>query len=142
MMNSDTILAIALGIGVPLIVIIIVGILICILRGRARNPIHQGYDKVNDMLDEEEIEFQRMIERKHGVSDEDFGLEMDGEDMDDIDAEDLEFRFSAKDKDRLSMLEKLRNNLVAGAGADIENHSVTIDATTSHSTVTKDEMML
>lgn len=134
-MNSDTVLAIALGIGVPLVVIMIVGIIFLILRGRSRNPIHQGYDKVNHDLDDEEIEFQRMIESKHGISDEDFGLDFDdvgdgGDGLDDIDAEDLEFGFSAKDKDRLSMLEKLRSNLVAGAGADMDHHHQYTDENT------------
>ena len=127
-MNSDTILAIVLGIGVPLAVILVIAIVVCIVRGRARNPIHQGYDKVNDALDEEEIEFQRMIESKHGISDEDFGF--DGDDLGDLDVEDLQFGFSAKDKDRLSMLEKLRSNLVAGADMDTrdDNQDTTQEA--------------
>jgi hypothetical protein len=49
-------------------------------------------------LDEEEIEFKRRVEDDDSFLDEEFG-------------------FSAKDLDRLSMLDKYRNNLIAGVSS-------------------------
>ena len=72
-----------------------------------------GYDE----LDQEEIEFKRMIESHGGQSNEE-------EDDDEIFSSGMEdISFNAKDKNRLTMLENLRSNLVAGVEADVINES-------------------
>lgn len=72
------------------------------------NQAYHEYDQLNHDLDEEEIEFKRMIESSHGGMDDDDDIEnLFG------DGEVEELSFSARDKDRLNMLEKLRSNLVA-----------------------------
>lgn len=63
-------------------------------------------------MDDDEIEFKRMLESSHGASQEE---EDDIEAMFGEDSGHDGFSFSAKDKDRLHMLEKLRSNLVADA---------------------------
>ena len=70
-----------------------------------------GYDQVNHELDEEEIEFKNMIERK--------GFDFDDLDDDifESDAND-DLQFNSKDKDRLNMLEKLRSNLVSSVSVE------------------------
>ena len=91
--------------------VILIMILSCIIRRcRSRNnKSNYSYDKVNHGLDEEEIEFKNILERR--------GLNFDTLDDDIFDdnlKEDL--NFNEKDKDRLNMLEKLRSNLVSSAG--------------------------
>eukprot|EP01031_Cornospumella_fuschlensis_P027857 gene27857-33639_t len=113
-LNPKTIYAIVLGVLIPSIVFIVIIVVVCLWRRRSVNrPI--GYSKVNDDLDEEEIEFKRMLESKHG-GDEENGR--DDEDYEDVFSPESmkDFDFSAQDKDRLSMLENLRNNLMKGAG--------------------------
>eukprot|EP01033_Poteriospumella_lacustris_P018298 gene18298-13148_t len=64
-------------------------------------------------MDEDEIEFKRMLESSHGSSDYD-----DNEDIESMFGEDSnheDVSFSSKEKDRLMLLEKLRSNLVATA---------------------------
>ena len=74
-------------------------------------PSSYGYDQVNHELDEEEIEFKNMIERK--------GFDFDDLDDDifESDAND-DLQFNSKDKDRLNMLEKLRSNLVSSVSVE------------------------
>lgn len=70
-----------------------------------------GYDQVSHELDEEEIEFKNMIERK--------GFDFDDLDDDifESDAND-DLQFNSKDKDRLNMLEKMRSNLVSSVSVE------------------------
>lgn len=77
-------------------------------RGFANN---YSYDQVNHELDEEEIEFKNMIERK--------GFDFDDLDDDifESDAND-DLQFNSKDKDRLNMLETLRSNLVSSVSVE------------------------
>jgi hypothetical protein len=83
----------------------------CAIRGgvRGRGANEASYDE----LDQEEIEFKRMIE-SHGGH---LGQEDDEEKIDDL------FSFDSKDKDRLNMLENFRSNLL-GAGNDSLKGSV------------------
>mmetsp|Transcript_26175 Transcript_26175/g.26416 ORF Transcript_26175/g.26416 Transcript_26175/m.26416 type:complete len:114 (+) Transcript_26175:224-565(+) len=76
---------------------------ICRLR-RLANEFR--YESVRHELDEEEIEFKRSIEMQAD----------DFDDMFNMSGNDLEF--DSQDKDRLRMLDKYRNNLVAGVDAD------------------------
>lgn len=104
-----------MGVFIPLLIISF-GFVAFFAYRRMRNQRSHStyrYDELNnDNLDEDEIEFKRMIESNHGSTDpEDEDIEaMFGEDSGHDD-----FSFSAKDKDRLNMLEKLRSNLVANA---------------------------
>jgi hypothetical protein len=66
-----------------------------------------GYSQVQHSLDEEEIEFKRMFETQSDNIDDIFG---DGE-------ADSEMIFDSKDLDRLNMLERYRDSLIAGAEA-------------------------
>ena len=83
----------------------------CIWRMRTQRRMtsrHSNSSAAYDELDQEEIEFKRMIET-HGHS------PTGDDDDDDLFSSGLEdISFNAKDKDRLSLLENLRNNLVAG----------------------------
>lgn len=92
-------------------IFLVVSILCIVRRCRAnRRPSESyTYDKVNHGLDEEEIEFKNMIERKGFEFDD---LEDDSHIFEDS-KEDL--TFDTKDKTRLNMLEKLRSNLVSNA---------------------------
>mmetsp|Transcript_28093 Transcript_28093/g.38637 ORF Transcript_28093/g.38637 Transcript_28093/m.38637 type:complete len:133 (-) Transcript_28093:34-432(-) len=86
----------------------------CIRRTYTRSTSSKiGYDE----LDQEEIEFKRMIE-SHG------GQPNEEDDDDEIFSSGMEdLSFNAKDKNRLTMLENLRSNLVAGVEADVINES-------------------
>lgn len=77
-------------------------------RSRAtRGSSNFAYDKVNHELDDEEIEFKNMIENK-GLDFDDFG-----DDIFEDSKEDL--TFNSKEKNSLSMLEKMRSNLISSA---------------------------
>lgn len=105
--------AIALGILVPLLVCLVACLCVCACRRyRNQQPAVRGYSKVGDDLDEEEIEFKRMIEHRADEG----GANDDGEEED---VENLfgADEFSDRDKDRLSMLENFRSNLVKGAAS-------------------------
>lgn len=108
-MNPKTIQAIVLGVAIPSFVFVIIIIWFFLWRRNRANQAYHQYDQLNHDLDEEEIEFKRMIESSHG------GMDDDDDDIENIfggdDVEELSF--SARDKDRLNMLEKLRSNLVA-----------------------------
>ena len=98
--------------GVVLLISIFYLIRWCRSRG-SRGSSNFVYDKVNHELDEEEIEFKNMIENK-GLDFDDFG-----DDIFEDSKEDL--TFNSKEKNSLSMLEKLRSNLVSSANMDTEN---------------------
>jgi hypothetical protein len=91
-------------------------------------------------MDEDEIEFKRMLESSHGTSHE------EEEDVEALFGEDnghKDFSFSAKDKDRLHMLEKLRSNLVADAESKDEIKVTSpIASTFSHDSDEDDHMRL
>lgn len=112
-MDPSTRNALLIGILVPVSILIITFLLIFIIR-RIRQRKH-SYNQLNGDFDEEEIEFKRMIESSHGTPDDDLEafLAEDGGD---------DFEFSAKDQDRLSMLEKLRSNLVSSS-EDVNSNS-------------------
>lgn len=63
---------------------------------------------VQNGLDEEELQFKKRVDRHFE------------DDDDDLNLEDEFAEFSARDLDRLSMLEKYRNNLIAGVSSNIE----------------------
>eukprot|EP01035_Chromulina_nebulosa_P020938 gene20938-27139_t len=87
----------------------------------------QGYSQVDHGLDEEELVFKRSIEMKltnQSSSPDDIDT-LFSEDMSDIDNDDL--KFDSKELDRLSMLEKYRNNLVASVNLSSTNDNVTND---------------
>jgi hypothetical protein len=111
-MNSKTVIVILIGTLVPITVFMLIILVVWFIRRRSNNS---GYSKVNHELDGEEIEFKRMIEKR--ADDDVYDDELFGGD-DDV----TEFSFDSKDKNRLNMLEKFRNNLVAGAtGLDNSN---------------------
>lgn len=98
--------ALLIGLLVPAAVSVITFILIFIIR-RIRQQKH-SYNQLNGDFDEEEIEFKRVLESTHGTRDDDLEAFL-------ADDGDEDFEFSAKDQDRLSMLEKLRSNLVSSS---------------------------
>lgn len=99
-------LAIAMAIIVPILAFCI-GVTLYLAFRHYRTYHGQGYNRVDHELDGEEIEFKRMIESR--VEDESDEEELFGEDVKDL-------SFDSKDMDRLNMLERMRNNLVASAG--------------------------
>ena len=68
-----------------------------------------NYQSVNHDLDDEEIEFKKTIELQPDDLDDIFSFNG----KDDMD-------FDVQDRDRLSMLERYRNNLVSGADAAVD----------------------
>lgn len=114
-MNEKTLGAVMMGVFIPIIVICLVLIGFSFYR-RYRNQRQQSYryDELNnDNMDEDEIEFKRMIESSHGSSDYDDNEDIEAMFGEDSNHEDVSF--SSKEKDRLMLLEKLRSNLVATA---------------------------
>lgn len=122
-MNKKTVLAITLGVLVPSAAIMLTVLLIWCCRRRQLLPSSQGYQAVQHDLDDEEIEFQRILERQADSADDDddneygsidflasgrAGEEMDGEG----EGEEEEMLFSAQDRSRLSLLEHFRQQLV------------------------------
>eukprot|EP00596_Hydrurales_sp_CCMP1899_P011171 CAMPEP_0119043214 /NCGR_PEP_ID=MMETSP1177-20130426/19491_1 /TAXON_ID=2985 /ORGANISM="Ochromonas sp, Strain CCMP1899" /LENGTH=124 /DNA_ID=CAMNT_0007010871 /DNA_START=96 /DNA_END=470 /DNA_ORIENTATION=+ len=75
------------------------------MRNRGQAGSNGGYSQVQHNLDEEEIEFKRMFETQSDNIDDIFG---EGD-------TDSEMVFDSKDLDRLNMLEKYRDSLIAGA---------------------------
>lgn len=99
--------AIIIGVLVPAVLFVVAIIVICVRRiiyGQ-----RHGYLQVNHALDDEEMQFKKSIEMA-GTDD------LDSLFAEDSDTEELQF--DAQDLDRLNMLEKFRNNLVASAQAD------------------------
>lgn len=125
-MNDKTLRAVMMGVFIPLLIIcaFIVGVFILRRHQNQRNHSYRYDELNNDNMDEDEIEFKRMIESTHGSS------EFEEEDIESMFGEDSghdDLSFSTKDKDRLHMLEKLRSNLVAD-GADITKEEVKSEA--------------
>jgi hypothetical protein len=166
-MNSNTTLALSLGIGIPILIAVLAALILCCCcrsrEGRSRNHTTHGYNKVNkdEDFDADELEFQRMIESRNGAfADEDFqfGLDDDnginnhhndnGDDVDEVDLEQFDLGFNAKEQGRLNMLDKLRNRLVHGTtltggdtndigGGEVEMETVT---TASQLAKTKEDL--
>jgi hypothetical protein len=136
-MDEKTKLAVILGILIPSGIIIFILVLIWIVRKILNWRLYnkRGYNQVQhdlDQLDDEEIEFQRILEKKtHDYDDYEqllrdnnggksslrsrkkTDLEANFENEDEDEDTDLEdFEFSAKERDKLSILEKFRSNLV------------------------------
>ncbi len=98
-------IAVVVGVTVPVTILVVV-VAICFIIRRLR-PNH-SYQQVNHDLDEEEIEFKRILEnRKDNQS-----LKIS-----DFDEDDDDISFSTNEINRLQMLEKYRNNLVAGVNS-------------------------
>lgn len=112
--------AIALGVVVPVVVFVLIILVICLRRIIVAR--RAGYSQVNHGLDEEEIQFKKSIEMSGSTSMED---DMDGL-FDDTDSE--EIHFDSKELDRLSMLEKYRNNLVSSAQSSMESNDEKLDS--------------
>lgn len=114
-MNEKTLGAVMMGVFIPIIMLCLVLIGFSFYR-RYRNQRQQSYryDELNnDNMDEDEIEFKRMLESSHGSSDYDDNEDIEAMFGEDSNHEDVSF--SSKEKDRLMLLEKLRSNLVATA---------------------------
>ena len=108
---------VSICVGISCLVIVIIFIFRRRCKRRLTNKRQHGYDE----LDQEEIEFKRMIESHGGKGQ--TGNEDDFDD--DLFFQDTsldEFTLDSKDKNRLSMLDSFRNNLVAGAG-DLNNNN-------------------
>jgi hypothetical protein len=75
------------------------------LRKVLRARLGLEYDRVEHTLDEEEMEFKKIIEMKSSDIEELF------------DIADSEVDFDVKERDRLAMLETYRKNLVSGANS-------------------------
>jgi hypothetical protein len=133
-MDEKTKLAVILGILIPSGIIIFILVLIWIVRKIVNWRLYnqRGYNQVQHDLDDEEIEFQRILEKKtHDYDDyeellrdnkggknslrsrkkTDLEANFENEDEDE-DADFEDFEFSAKERDKLSILEKFRSNLV------------------------------
>ena len=117
-MNPKTVQAIVLGTVIPSIVLVVA--LVVFLNWRRSRSRAYRYDQITHDFDEEEIEFKRMLESQHGSEG-----ETDDSLFGESGEEDLEF--SAADRDRLSMLDKLRNNLMAESDQHQEAKRNTID---------------
>jgi hypothetical protein len=105
MEKSDV--TVVIGVVVPAGVFLIVFIIVCLVRRSRATP--SGYSQVAHTLDDEEIEFKRMIEMQSDDIEELFSGG-DHHEHDDVE-------FDHKEIDRLNMLEQYRDRLVAGAEA-------------------------
>lgn len=105
---QTTYITVIIGILVPTLVLIAIVIRVCIMRSSTRSSAAgpNGYSQVQHNLDEEEIEFKRMFETQSDNIDDIFG---------ESSASDSDFAFDTKDLDRLNMLEKYRDTLVASS---------------------------
>jgi len=103
-------IAVIIGISVPSTIFLLIVIISCVLRRRPRHNSGHQYSSVNHGLDDEELEFKRMIEMQGDDID---GLFTQSESSEALDEE--EFTFDEKDMDRLKMLDQYRSNLVAAA---------------------------
>ena len=119
-MLTKTTIAITLGIIIPIIVISFIGIVICVMRRMRMASRNYGYNKVKHDLDDEEIEFKKMLDSGGGSGFEDPSEIFSPESLED-------FEFSSKDRDRLNLLENFRNNLMTSAEYRIETTGNTAD---------------
>ena len=88
---------------VPLVVFLALLIIGWYFFKRHRSPY--AYNPVKHQLDDEEIEFKRILDDRSRRDDIDELFDVGGDDIE----------FNLKDKDRLKMLEKYRDNLMASA---------------------------
>lgn len=129
-MDEKTKAAILLGVLIPSAVVLVILLLVCIIRRIHHWRLYgqRGYNQVNHELDEEEIEFKRILEKRSDYDDYEELLSKDthknrsgggggkpGDEEEGLEEDFEDFEFSAKEKDRLSVLEKFRSNLVAEA---------------------------
>ena len=121
MTSSKSAIALLIGILVPSILFLVFVIVVCIRRYQHRGlPV--DYSLVEHELDEEEIEFRNRNESKYANMKQDDTLDIadeyyeGGEEFE-------EYEFDHKDMDRLSMLERFRNNLVASTGGTLNGNS-------------------
>ena len=106
--------AILYGVFIPVGIVLLM-ILICFIIRRLRS--NHVYSQVNHELDEEEIEFKRIIDQgnyDNGGRSTQYDEEEEDDDDDDI-------TFNSKELNSLNMLENYRNNLVAGANATLKS---------------------
>eukprot|EP01039_Chlorochromonas_danica_P008229 gene8229-9076_t len=118
LMRLKTEYAVLLGLLIPCALFLLLLLLVYLYR-RCRHPPPPtarlgDYRKVEEDLDEEEIEFKRMIESKSEAQEEEEDYEslFSGQSL-----EEVNFSFSAKEKDRLAMLERLRHTLVSSSSS-------------------------
>lgn len=147
LINMKTEYAVALGVLIPLVVFLLALAVVCACRRCRNTPMTGigGYHKVEDDLDEEEIEFKRMIESRdasdstgggrggggggggNGASGGSGGDE-DYEDDPDVENPFGGGDFSEKDKNRLNMLANFRHSLVKNSfnshDSDSENDAM------------------
>lgn len=120
----------AAGIVIPLIALIVICIIGILVYRRKTFQYGYGYQQVNHSLDDEEIEFKRFIEKKTPTGSTSGGElgrgtgrvaevsdSEEGDDDDDV-------AFDARDMNRLSMLEKYRENLVSGVEAEMKSDNL------------------
>jgi hypothetical protein len=116
-MKREDIIALSLGLGLPILVLAVVVTLTYFIRQYYINYRGGLYNRVKHSLDDEEIEFKNAIEMQSQMS---IGEYEELDVMEDFDGDDFEennFGFGDKDRERLSMIDKYRSNLVAGASA-------------------------
>ena len=112
--------AVLIGIAIPVVVFSLAFLGCCIYR-RCRSGTDQnsGYHIVNHDLDDEEIEFKRILEKNKKDKSNSTQIEMSSTAIPTYDDDDDEVSFSESDLNRLEMLEKYRSNLVAGAKSTV-----------------------
>lgn len=128
--NVDQI-AVIIGVVVPLAVLCIAISLCCILRRCRNNSNNAGgnYEQVNHGLDDEELAFKRLLEKRKTGETEMTGLSSadspgNGQYNSNMFDDDLydDVAFDSSELDTLNRLENFRSNLVAAAG-DNKNNS-------------------
>jgi len=119
---DKTFIAALIGTLVPTVIFFIIVLVACFFRSR-QPEIAGGYTPVNHGLDDEEMEFKRMIENQGDDVEKLFAHRVDSVG----DYEDVEF--DSKELDNLQMLDEYRDNLVSGSieltkpAVDIENNN-------------------
>ena len=116
MMKIDQNLAVTLGVVVPLVVLCLAVSVCCILR-RCRNNSENTYRQVNHGLDDEEMEFKRILEKRK-TNDTEMSSQFNSARgnnnnlmYDDLNDDDV--TFDASELDKLNQLESYRNNLLS-----------------------------
>lgn len=133
MVLSQRDIALILGIVIPTTIFAVIITVICIRRWSRYSSFHNsGYCPVDHALDDEEIQFKRRNEVELGSLQNNMN-KIDDDTLFANDSDTDELVFDMKDLDRLSMLEKYRNNLVASTGILSSNESNVSSLTTSSS---------
>lgn len=133
MVLSQRDIALILGIVIPTTIFAVIITVICIRRWSRYSSFHNsGYSPVDHALDDEEIQFKRRNEVELGSLQNNMN-KIDDDTLFANDSDTDELVFDMKDLDRLSMLEKYRNNLVASTGILSSNESNVSSLTTSSS---------